>query len=102
MIFHSDRGSPYTAFATRKFCREREINVSYSKARTPIDNAVMESFFSSLKLEELYRHNYHSVHAFYKSIDEYITYYNTARPHQKHGNTTPDQKEKSFNGGSNI
>jgi transposase InsO family protein len=102
MIFHSDRGSPYTAFATRRFCRESGINVSYSKARTPIDNAVMESFFSSLKLEELYRHNYHSVRAFYKSIDEYITYYNTARPHQKLGNTTPDQKEKSFNGGSKV
>lgn len=102
MIFHSDRGSPYTAFATRRFCRESGINVSYSKARTPIDNAVMESFFSSLKLEELYRHNYHSVRAFYKSIDEYITYYNIARPHQKLGNTTPDQKEKSFNGGSKV
>jgi transposase InsO family protein len=102
MIFHSDRGSPYTAFATRRFCRERGINVSYSKARTPIDNAVMESFFSSLKLEELYRHNYHSVRAFYKSIDEYITYYNTVHPHQKLGNTTPDQKEKSFNGGSKV
>ena len=102
MIFHSDRGSPYTAFATRRFCRERGINVSYSKSRTPIDNAVMESFFSSLKLEELYRHNYHSVRAFYKSIDEYITYYNTVHPHQKLGNTTPDQKEKSFNGGSKV
>ena len=102
IIFHSDRGSPYTSFATRKFCRSHKINVSYSKARTPVDNAVMESFFSNLKQEDLFRQNYHSVRAFYKGVDEYVSYYNNDRPHQTLGNITPNNKEMIFNGGSKV
>ena len=31
IIFHSDRGSPYTSMSVRKFCREHGMNVSYSR-----------------------------------------------------------------------
>ena len=102
IIFHSDRGSPYTSFATRRFCRSHKINVSYSKARTPVDNAVMESFFSNLKQEDFFRQKYHSVRAFYEGVEEYVSYYNNDRPHQSLGNIAPNKKEKSFDVGSNV
>ena len=79
------------------------MNVSYSRLRTPTDNPVMESFFSSLKQEKLYRCNPHSVAAFYKAIGDYVTYYNSKRPHQTLSFLTPDAKEATFaNGGSEV
>ena len=101
IIFHSDRGSPYTSISVRKFCREHSMNVSYSRPHTPTDNPVMEAFFSSLKQEKLYRCNSHSVVAFYKAIGDYVAYYNSKRPHQTLGFLTPDAKEATLaNGGS--
>ena len=100
IVFHSDRGSPYTSFATRRFCRDNGMEVSYSRPRAPTDNAVSESFFNSLKAECLYRCGPQSARAFLRSIDEYFAYYNSKRPHQAIGFLTPDDKDKSWQGGS--
>ena len=45
---------------------------SLSASGQPYDNAVAESFFSIIKKEELYRHQYRSVHDFQESVDHYI------------------------------
>lgn len=62
----------------------------------PYDNSVMESFFSSMKREELYRTKYRSETDFRKSVDEYIIFYNTKRPHRKLQYKTPKQKEEEY------
>lgn len=49
---------------------------SFSKSGCPHDNAVMESFFSYLKKEELYRRRYATEKEFLKGIDNYISFYN--------------------------
>ena len=99
LVFHSDRGSPYTSMETRRFCRDMKINVSYSRPGTPTDNPVMESFFSSLKREKLYRCNCHSVGELYAAVSDYVAYYNTMRLHQTLGFLTPDAKEAAYKGG---
>lgn len=45
-MFHSNRGSQYTAFAFRKLLDELNAVQSFSKKGLPNDNAVVESFFS--------------------------------------------------------
>ena len=55
------------------------ITQSFSRAHVPYDNSVMESFFSSMKREELYRTKYRSESDFRKAVDKYIIFYNTKR-----------------------
>lgn len=52
LIFHSDRGSQYTAFAFRQLLDSLHVVQSFSKKGYPFDNAVCESFFKYLKKEE--------------------------------------------------
>lgn len=60
------------------------------------DNSVMESFFSSMKREELYRRKFKSENEFHKSVDEYIIFYNEKRPHYQNIYRTPLKKEQDY------
>ncbi len=76
----------------------KSINIthSYSRAYVPYDNSVVETFFSSMKREELYRTKYRSESEFKTSVARYIQFYNDERPHQKLQYKTPNQKEEEF------
>ena len=56
----------------------------------------MESFFSTLKQEELYRSSYRSENEFKKRVSEYMKFYNKRRPHCANQYKTPDEAEKAF------
>ncbi len=58
LMFHSDRGFQYTSCAFRKILDEFEVVQSFSGKGCPYDNAVAESFFKFLKLEETNRKTY--------------------------------------------
>ena len=81
LIFHSDRGTQYTSFSFQKMLKSFDIDQSFSPTGKPRHNAVMESFFSSLKQEELYRRRFHSVSEFKNSVNNYINFYNNERTH---------------------
>ncbi|MFV0485243.1 MAG: IS3 family transposase [Candidatus Saccharimonadales bacterium] len=55
LMVHTDRGTPYTSYTMREVLRRHGIKQSFSQPGRPHDNAVIESFFASLKREELYR-----------------------------------------------
>ena len=57
LLFHSDQGKNYTAKAFRDCLLSFGIQQSFSRKSVPYDNSVCESFFKSLKQEELYRTN---------------------------------------------
>ena len=59
-------------------------------------NYVMETFFSSMKREELYRAKYRSKIEFKAAVDRYMLFYNEQRPHAKNGYKTPAKKEAEF------
>ena len=59
------------------------IEQSFSKKGNPYDNAVCESFFSTLKREEFYRTKYKSERHFKESLKEYMEFYKCVRPHSK-------------------
>lgn len=94
LVFHSDRGSQYLSYAFQRFLREHSINQSVSAPGRPHDNAVAESFFASLKQENLYRKEYFSEKAFRAGASEYIKFYNEKRPHKPLKNRTPCQFEE--------
>ena len=93
LIFHSDQGPQYTSNTFRKLLRINKVVQSFSKSSRPHDNAVAESFFASMKREEIYRTQYCSERQFMQSVDTYIEFYNTKRPHSTLNYRTPDRFE---------
>lgn len=94
LMFHSDQGANYTSKTYRKLLQSLRVEQSFSQSGVPYDNSVMESFFKSMKTEELYRTKYHSESEFRKAIDKYITFYNSERPHTFLRYRTPDKVEE--------
>ena len=94
LIFHTDRGSNYRSKTMNDYLQSLNVVNSFSKSHTPYDNSVIETFFSSLKREELYRTKYRSEYDFRSAVDKYMVFYNTKRPHKKLQYKTPEQKEQ--------
>ena len=80
------------------YLAENGITQSFSKVRNPYDNSVAESFFSSLKREELYRRKIKSEYELKKIICDYIEFYNNHRPHTTINYKTPNQYECEYFG----
>ena len=97
LMFHSDRGTQYTAFAFRKLLDSLNVVQSFSKKGCPFDNAVAESFFRYLKQEETNRRSYSSLSELKLSVFEYIDgFYNSRRPHGALHYLTPNEQERLY------
>lgn len=73
---------------------------SFSNPGSPLDNAVAESFFSTMKKEELYRIDYQSETQFRQRVEAYVSFFNHVRPHMSLNYKTPDQVEANFMAGT--
>lgn len=96
-ILHLDQGGLYNNLKYQKLLEENNFIQSMSRKGTPIDNAPMESFFSTLKSELIYNPliEFESYEDLVKKIEEYIFYYNNKRIQKKLGYLTPIEfKEK--------
>ena len=91
LILHSDNGPTYKSARFSEYLKTCGVKQSFSRIMHPKDNSLMESFFSTLKKEEIYRYNYTSTEEFFTSIKEYMAYYNTKRLHSKLGYNTPQE-----------
>ena len=97
LMFHSDRGTQYTAFAFRRLLDSLNVVQSFSKKGYPFDNACCECFFKYLKKEETDRKRYQSLQELRLSIFEYIEgYYNSKRPHTTLHMLTPNEAEALY------
>jgi len=96
LLFHSDQGKNYTAKAFRDCLMTFGIQQSFSRKSVPYDNSVCESFFKSLKQEELYRTNYKSEKHLRKALSEYVVFYNDKRPHTYLCYRTPNKAEADY------
>ena len=95
-LFHSDRGSEYTAFTFRMLLNKCSILQSFSKKGYPYDNACCESFFKQMKQECLNRKSFHSIEDFKLTCFEYIEQYNSKRPHSTLNYATPNEIENLY------
>ena len=82
LLFHSDRGSQYASDDFRQALQQAGVITSMSRAGNCYDNAAMESFWSTLKLELIYRLNLTTRAQARVQIFDYIeVFYNRQRLH---------------------
>ena len=96
LLFHTDNGSNYKSRSFMTYLKGLGVTQSFSRPHVPYDNSVMESFFSNMKREELYRTKYRSEKELRAAVDAYIKFYNGERPHSKNQYKTPDRKEAEY------
>lgn len=96
LIFHSDQGCQFTEFDFRKKLELLKVKQSFSTPGTPYDNAVIESFFSCLKREQLYIEEINNFEDLLYHVGYYIDFYNNRRPHQALEYKTPAQVESDY------
>jgi putative transposase len=95
LVHHSDKGCQYTSAPFQALLAENEITCSMSGTGNCYDNAVMESFFHTLKTELVYCEHYASRHQAKQSIFEYIEiFYNNERRHSSLDYLSPAEFEK--------
>jgi putative transposase len=81
VIFHSDRGSEYTAELFGRACRALGVIQSMSRVGSALDNAAAESFFSTLEFECLRKHRFATKAEARRVVSRYIDRYNRVRRH---------------------
>ena len=78
LLHHSDRGSQYASGAFQDLLTDHNITCSMSRKGNCWDNAMMESFFATLKKERIYHESYATREEARQSVFEYIElFYNT-------------------------
>lgn len=93
-MIHSDQGTQYGSDAWRRFCLSNHLEPSMSRRGNCWDNAVAESFFSSLKKERIRKHIYSDRESAMLDIKEYIDgFYNPVRRHSHLGGLSPNEFE---------
>jgi len=95
LIHHSDQGVQYTSLSFSERLKEVGITPSMGRTGSALDNAVAESFVSTLKAELVSRLEFPSRQAAKSGIFEYLeTFYNTRRLHSALGYRSPADFEE--------
>jgi putative transposase len=99
LLHHSDRGVQYACGLYQELLNEHGIVCSMSRVGNCYDNAVMESFWGTLKTECVYPHGrYETFQQARQSIFEYIeAFYNRIRIHSSLGYVSPEMFEAALN-----
>jgi putative transposase len=93
-VIHSDQGTQYGCDAWRRFCGSNRLEPSMSRKGNCWDNAVAESFFSSLKKERIKKQIYKNRALALADVGDYIdTFYNRTRRHSHLGGMSPEEFE---------
>jgi len=96
VLIHSDQGTQFGSDDWRRFCREHNLEPSMSRRGNCWDNAVVESFFSSLKKERIRKRVYKTRDLARADIFDYIeVFYNRTRRHSHIGGVSPEAFEQA-------
>jgi transposase InsO family protein len=96
VIFHTDRGSTYTANAFTKLCRQQGIRQSMGRVGSCFDNAAAEAFFSSLEWEVLSLHEFRNTGQAQAVVLEWCYgFYNHDRRHSSAAMMSPIDYENT-------
>ncbi|MEB8237880.1 IS3 family transposase [Raoultella ornithinolytica] len=96
VVVHSDQDSQYSSDDWQRFCRANNLAPSMSRRGNCWDNAVAESFFSSLKKERIRKRIYKTRDLARADIFDYIeVFYNRARRHSHLGGVSPEAFEQA-------
>lgn len=96
LLHHSDRGSQYASAAFQQLLRDENITCSMSRKGNCWDNAMMESFFATLKKERIHLEEYATRAEARTSVFDYIErFYNRLRRHSALGYVSPEDFEQA-------
>lgn len=96
VLVHSDQGSQYGSDDWRRFCQSHNLEPSMSRRGNCWDNAVAESFFSSLKKERIRKRIYKTRDLARSDVFDYIeAFYNRTRRHSHLGGISPEAFERA-------
>ena len=96
LTHHSDRGAQYAAGDYRKVLAARGITVSMSRKANYWNNAPMESFNATVKVECVHGVHFKTRAEAARALIEYFGYYNTERIHSSLGYLTPSEFERRW------
>jgi putative transposase len=97
LIHHSDRGSTYMAFRFTQRLADNGIRPSMGSVGDSYDNALMKNFWSTLKIELVYRNAWRTRDEAENAIFAYIDgWYNTRRIQKELGYLSPDEYETTW------
>lgn len=89
-IINSDQGSQFTSDDYKQLLQELDIRQSMDGKSRWADNIMIERWFRSLKCDKLYISEYRTPRELRQIIREYVTEYNTNRPHEALDYRTPE------------
>jgi len=99
LVHHSDQGAQYSALRYQRQLADLGISPSMSRKGNCYDNAVAESFFSTLKNELIHLQTYHTREEASREIFAFIEgFYNRQRLHQSLGYVSPVEFERRIGG----
>jgi transposase InsO family protein len=97
LLHHSDRGGQYAGADYRALLERHGIACSMSRGGNCYDNAAMESFFKSFKVECVYQDHYQTREEAREAIYQYIElFYNRQRLHSSLGYKSPAEYEAAL------
>ena len=97
LIHHSDKGIQYCSGEYVDLLKAHEIKISMTAKGSPYDNATIESFFRTLKVEEVYLWEYETFQDVIERIPYFIEdVYNSKRLHSSLGYIPPEEFEHIF------
>lgn len=97
LVHHSDQGSQYTSNDYIDLLKQNDIQISMSRKGNVFDNAVVESFFATLKKELVYRRRFKTREQAKIEIWKYIgSFYNAWRMHSTLDYLAPNEYEKAY------
>jgi putative transposase len=98
LVFHSDRGVQYASQDYRSALARSQAVASMSRKANCYDNAVVEAFWSTLKLEMVYRNDFSTAAHAQRALFDYIeVFYNRRRRHSALSYQSPAEFEASNN-----
>lgn len=96
VVVHSDQGSQFGSDDFKRFCQAHNLEPSMSRRANCWDNAVAESFFSSLKKERIRKRIYKTRDIARADVFDYIeAFYNRTRRHSHLGGVSPEAFESA-------
>ncbi len=95
-VIFVDNGTEFTSKAFDRWAYENAVKINYSRPGKPTDNAYIESFNGSLRMECLNLHWFTSIEDARRKIEAWRNEYNNLRPHSSIKNQTPAEYAREY------
>ena len=101
-IFNSDQGSQFTSEAFTDVLKRAQVTISMDGRGRAFDNIFVERLWRNVKHEDVYLNGYRTIAELTIGLTQYVSFYNTERPHQALSYKTPSVVYETGTGGGAI